>query len=292
MNPQDDYVPSNHVTVGTEPFDYTGVDRSGNVPFGDDIDLDTEVNTDFLDGTSADDIEKSSYHPPKPGVHVFEVSKLEWVENGKLFANKVYVKRLSDGEVRAMSFDSKILRVTFSVLGDPYCTIRDQFTMAPTSREELEAYEYGFGKEDQARKEERARGGFAAKKLKHFLARLGFQNDANGKIPPSANKLRNWMFYEGTDIKKQIKMEITPPAVGNPYIDKKTGEKVTPTKAFPNIKFFSYGFVPEPSNVGVSRSMNRAASMPQAQLTEVPTESKSQPQNGGSGKPKKPVIQV
>src|SRR5208282_682058 len=136
MSANDDYVPSG-TAVGTESYDYTAVDRTSPVPFGDDsggdVDLDTEVNTEFLPGTSADEIEKSSYRQPKPGVHIFEVNKLEWLEGGKTFSNLVYVKRLSDGEVRSMSFDSKILRITFNLLGDKYCTIRNNFVMAPAS---------------------------------------------------------------------------------------------------------------------------------------------------------------
>ena len=281
----DDYVPQvpgqlSPVEAATRPFDYArvdpheSVDQTGqNVPSSeDDIDLDTEVVTDFLGDTSADAIEKSSYRQPPPGVHVFEIHSMKWLDNGRLVFKKGYVKRLSDGEVRCISYDVKVLQISFNVLNDEFCQIRTMFTMAPSTREELEAYEYGFEKAEDAAKNDRGRGGFAAKQLKHFLARLGFQNDANGKLPLAANKLRNWVYYEGTDIKRQIRFEVMPPKLSKPYLDKKTNQMVTPTTAYSNIKYFSFAYVPEPPSVALARSRKKAVASSEAARQPLPTE--------------------
>lgn len=308
----EDYVPdvSGYGSTNGEPYDYTKDNSGGGskVPFGGDneVDLDTEVNTDFLSGTSPEEIEKSSYRQIPSGIHVCQIAKIEWFDDSAGSWNKVFVKR-SDGSVIPTGYSSRKIQITFCLFdektreADENCTVRQLFTLSPDSgdRGQMEAFEYGFLKEEDAIKKNPKQGGYAAKQLRYFLARLGFQFDANGRVPREANKVRNWQYYPGTDFKRLIRLEVMPGKIGQPYMDRKTGQMVTPTRAFANIKNCSYSLVPTPAEVLVSQhaaliAANRVK-VPEAPPVHHPAEPapQSDPQPAATqAAPKKQKTQV
>lgn len=236
--PEGDYVPG-----AVSDADYTEQDVPYKTP--DEKIEDESFDADFLGGTTAEAIDKQSFRFMPPGIHVVEIRRVEWADKGGVLSNTVYVKR-SDGTVSATNFDSRKCKVTFSLPGDENCTTQDQFLLPP-ARSQLEAYEYGFKEEKDALdpKKKRDQGGFWAKKLKHFLSKIGFINDANGNLPPEAGKFINWMFYVGTNTRRLVRIDIQPGKPRDPYFDKETNQMVTP-RIFNQIRMFSYSLVPPP----------------------------------------------
>lgn len=245
MADEDDYVPGQ-----ADPnYDYTAGDKAADNPISDEIGDDAEIATNFRSDISADEVEKGSWRQPKPGEHVFYIKSIEWADGGVPAHEKVYL-RLPSGEVRAAHFDSRKIQITFAIPGDENQTMRDFFMLPPAMESQMQAYEFGFGKESDASKKESKEGGVHAKRLKHFLARLGYQCDEKGRLPASASKIAQWRVYPGTKIARFIKMEVLPPD-GNKYRDKKTGEEKTST--FARLKMFSYAFVNPPPEVAIAQ---------------------------------------
>lgn len=258
MSGEGDYVPKG----SDDDYDYSmeGVEtttKGQETPFS--VNLDEEVEVDVLGGRSPDKIkEESTFRQPSPGFHFMQMHALDYVKGGKPSPYKWYVRNSYDGSVRAVTFHSKAIQVTFCVPGDERCTIRTTIILPPQgSAAEKDAYEHGFKEAKDAAKRPRDQGGMMAQTYFFFMARLGFL-DQNGNLKKSAARLGNWLFYEDTNIPRLIGMKIGEPKIGKPYPDPNdpTGQtKITPTKAYSNIEFFSYEFVPEPPGVAIARGI-------------------------------------
>jgi hypothetical protein len=254
----DDYVPG----AVDEDFDFTAADKPGaTVPFdvpGENI-LDEEISVAAVSGMDADEIEKGSFRNISPGVHTLKVKTCHWTnKDGEIRSEKVYLKTPS-GQTRAASYDARGLTVIFCLPDDPNCTVQDIFIMPPMNKNQEEAWKFGFKKESDAGSKKREEGGYNAKKLFHFLARLGFQFDTQKNPPPEASKLRNWVYYPGTSVNRLIRCEVLPPDAPREYIDK-NGEKKTPTRTYPKVRFFSYAYVSPPKEA----TPQMAGSLPEA----------------------------
>lgn len=251
----DDYVPGE-----TEEFDYTAADRTtapaSNPIASEEVGDNEEIATSgFRSDASTDQMLKDTFRSPAPGEHIFYIKSLEWDDGGSPIVDKVYVK-LTNGEIRPMNCDCRKLKATLAIPGDPNCTMMVWFRLPP-SESQMEAYEYGFKDKAAAEKNPRERGGYFAKELRYFLARLGFEFDSQGRLPESAKRLANWKKYPDTDAARLIKAEVVAGKPGE-YIDKKTGEKKM-GKGFPNIKQMSYAFVPAPPEVAVIQQQVKLA---------------------------------
>lgn len=208
------------------------------------------TTTNFRPDATPEEIAKGSFRYIGPGTHVVYVKDIQWADDGRPIPEKVYVKQ-PNGTVRPMNMDCRKCKVIFAIPGDENLTISDMFLLPP-AESQLEAYEYGWKEQKQANDNPREKGGFHAKKLRHFLGRLAFEFDSQGRIPLAATKFSNWKKYPGTNIHKQVKFEVRTGQAGKPYTDKKTGEQKV-GQGFNNIVMFSYCSVPIPAEVEVAR---------------------------------------
>ncbi len=277
---ENDYVPGTE----EEGYDYTAEDRTATTagnPLGStthSVGDDEGFSTEFRPDVSPEEIEKGSFRYIGPGDHTVYIKDVQWAEDGKDVFEKVHVK-LPSGEVRPMHMDCKKVKVIFAIPGDENCTASDMFLMPPASGQ-MEAYEYGYKDPEDAKKNPREKGGFHAKKLKHFLGRL-FTFDSTGKIPVAAGKFANWKKYPGTNIHKLIGITIVKGKAGGFYIDKKTGEKKE-SQGFNNIKMFTYRYVEPPADVLVAQKQaeldrTKALAASVAKLAE-PVQEQAEPQ--------------
>jgi hypothetical protein len=255
MSKDDDYVSSGYVAGAVdEDHDYTKSDSGNPIKIPDEITEDDGFDAvDLAPDVKADEIEKGSYRYLGPGEWVVCVKDVVWSDKGEPIHNKVHVKS-ENGEVHPDFFFSRRCKVTFCLPDDENNTVNDMFLVMPP-KEQMEAFTYGYSKEDDAKKNPRTKGGFHCKKLKHFLARLGFQEDSEGRLPAAAGRFINWLYYPGTKIRRRIKLEVQK---GKQQPDKivvdENGNKKTITPPIYNqVKMYSYALVEPPAEVLVAQ---------------------------------------
>ncbi len=268
----EDYVPG----ATEEGYDYTADDRvaatavlgSSTNSVGDDEGF---IATALRPDVKLEEIEKGSFRFLGPGDHVVYMKDIQWADGGNPVSEKVYVKQ-TNGTVRPFPMDCRKCKVIFAIPGDENLTCSDMFLLPPVPNQ-MEAYEYGYKNLEDAEKNPREKGGFHSKKFKHFLGRLGFECDSNGKVPVSATKFANWKKYPSTNIHRMIKLSIRKGKEGGTYVDKKTGE-TKQSQGFNNIVMFSYCYVEPPAEVKVAqlhaRTVAQQANAPAPVVQETP----------------------
>lgn len=226
---------------------------SASVPFGGDDAEDFEIDLGVLPKKKAAEIEKDTFRQIPPGDHTVLVASVEFAgakfgaskeEMRAELPNKVYVVR-PNGTVSPATIFLRRVQVTFCLPGDPNCQVRDWFLLPPTAVEDKEAYEkgfYGTYAEDAATKfasgESKKGQGQESNRLVHFLARLGFSQDENGNFPPEAGKLRNWVYYPGSNAHRLVKLTVK---ISKP---KREGDTI-----YHNVSMFSYAYVAPPDGI-------------------------------------------
>jgi hypothetical protein len=267
---------------------------SGDTPFDEnewtEANLDSPIDLGEDEITKVEDIEKEGFRDVPPGVRVLEIIRMEFVKDPNPPTSNVWLKR-ADGTVRPANFNTRKILVHLSMPGDPKCSVRDDFFLPPLHPDELPAFKYGAKNGDEAeKKKDPKEHSFWFKKLVHFVARLGYDQDEKGHFKdPGAMLPRNWLYYPGTKIHRRVKVEILP-GKAEPYPDKKndpTGEKglmVTPKRAFNKIRMFSYALEPPPR--GVAEAQRAAATAARVQAGASPANfAAPAATNGGGGEP-------
>jgi hypothetical protein len=259
----DDYVPG----AVDEDYDYSKDDKETANPIaasGKAVDIEEGEGFDpnFRGDVTAEQIEKGSFRFVKPGVYSqsnpLYVKSVQWHNEGKPISNKWYVKT-PGGEVRVAVCDVKRVNVTFAVPGDENCTVRDWFYI-PINPNQLEAFEFGFSAKTDAeianiqKNKKREEGGFFAKKLKYFIARLGYQSDSQGRVPLEAGQPAKWLRYPGTSYHRYIGMEVEIQQPG-----KNTQPLPEGSKRWPQPKMFSYTYIEPPPDVKVAQMQAKLA---------------------------------
>lgn len=262
---EDDFVPDiPGVTFLSESdHDYT----EGETPFDSSAD-DEVINVGFRTDMSPEDIDKETFRPIPEGDHIVEVLEIERLP---VKTEKWYLK-LENGEVVPRSIDVRKWRIKFCLIGDPNCTVTDNFVLPPDDKLAYEAYCWGHGDREKAIKKTRKEGGFWAKKARAFLAAEGFCFDKDGNPPPEAAVGRNWRLYPGTDVKRLIKVTVENSKPRDyPKKDPKTGETelddtgrpvMIKGKPWPQVKMGSYRFVDPPEGVKLSASVKAEPASP------------------------------
>jgi hypothetical protein len=262
----DDYVPG----ATDDEYDYTKDDKEVANPIaasGKAVDIadDEGFDPNFRQDVTPEQIEKGSFRFVKPGVYgatnPLYIKSVQWHNEGKIISNKWYVKN-TNGEVHVATCDVKRIDVTFAIPGDENCTIRDFFYI-PINPNQLEAFEFGFSATTDAeianiqKNKKRSDGGFWAKKLKFFVARLGYQSDSQGRVPPEAGQPAKWLRYPDTKYHRLIGMEVEVqrPFKPRPGVAPPEG----PQKVYNQIKMFSYLFIEPPPDIKVMQMQAQLA---------------------------------
>lgn len=214
---------------------------------------DEVIDLDFLDTVDDKDIAKDQYRKIEPGRHTLIVLDVRWA-GGKSGDdetiqrrprnNKVYIIQ-PDGNVIPATYDSRQVMIIYAKHDDLKCQVTEYLQLPPSTPKERHAYETGYRFESDAEKvaagESDRQGGEEARKLKFVLARLGFFPGEDKKLPAAANRLANWIYYEGTNVHRFISLEVT-----------KTFNKERNTW-YTNVGRYSHQYV-DPKEIGVNLS--------------------------------------
>lgn len=177
--------------------------------------------------------------------------------------------KLRTGFVRGakVSWESAMVKVRLARVGDPGASCVDMFDLPPVDPRGQEAYLCA------SKGPEGGNPGFHARKLAHFLSRLGFPFAEGAPLPAEACRLGNWI---GRHIHATIELER--PGVNGPTINQQTGLPYPPRS---QVKLFSYraaeqtirGQVPAPhagQQAAQQAAPQRAAATAQAARQPAP----------------------
>ncbi len=99
---------------------------------------------------------------------------------------------LLDGQLA--TFESKVVVFNFSDPNDKRVSVKDCFTMPPSSHEEWVSYSQGIEIDKYTGKPFWWQGkGFHASKFYHFIQALGFDLVVGGRLSPEALRAKNWL---------------------------------------------------------------------------------------------------
>ena len=213
--------------MSNQEYDYTKDDATATSD-------DFEIKSFTPPAQSADEIEKANgFREIKPGEHVLVVSQV-FINDPKHF------KVMLNGQMA--SYLSRTLSVRFALPNDPRATVQDGFTLPPENPADHRAYNEGTSVPKPGDKpKENDKGGFAANKFTHFLARMNLLTE-DGQMTPAGQSPSSW---------KGRAIVATVTAGRGTYVNK-DGQEVPSSN---QVKLFSY----KPANAASMSTASTAA---------------------------------
>lgn len=236
--------------------------ESDSVPFDDPAEAAARIASTpcMIAGLMTDEeIQHERYRQIEPGRHTVQVLRVD--QQGDARYSRCFLKR-ADGSVVPTSYVSTNVKVTLCIPGDEKQTTSFFLELFPDTREEQEAFLYGFADEERAKasKNPRKDGGWNAKKLIHWISKLGFKQDSKGAFPAEAFAPVNWVFYPHTRIRRLISAQVEAPYKAPK--PRNVNGQVVPGRSFNSVNAFGFQEVPPPPQAAVAHYDAPAASPP------------------------------